>query len=199
MNFEDICQQYQTWVIRISSNSLSRPVFVIWLTDSTDEDHDKLVINHTNKIIASEDFESLLEEVFKVKSNLPDPMNTLTWLYKVRGLECTTHNYALETIEESIQSKAYNKKSIHEAINFMNLCGDFEEQTDDQEIRTLRSKPNIKYLWEYGYNEIIWKEVGSNEQIEPIHLPELHSEPELLNIEMSQLITAFLNRLEIMK
>lgn len=199
MNFEDICEKYRTWVIRISSNSLSTPVFLIWLTDTTDEDEDKLVVNSLNKIIASDNFDHLVEEALKIKSTLPDPVNTLTWLHDVQGLECTPTNYELESIEESMSSTAFNKKSINEAVNFINLCGDFDEQTGDQEIRTLRNRPNIKRLWDYGYDEIFWKEFGSKEEIEPMRLPELQTNPELLNNEMSQLIRTFLDKLEIMK
>ena len=199
MNFEDICEKYQTWLIRIISNSLSAPVLIIWLTDSTDQNEDKLVINSQNKIIGSENFHTLIEEALKIKSMLPDPINTLTWLNHVKGLEYIATDYELISIEESIQSKTFNKRSINEAVNFINLCGDFDEQTSDHGIRTLRKKPNVKSLWEYGYDEIFWKEFGSNREIEPMRLPKLQANPELLNKEMSRLIEAFLNRIEIMK
>ncbi|MEQ9468434.1 MAG: hypothetical protein RLN88_13550 [Ekhidna sp.] len=199
MNFDDICQQYLTWVIRISSNSLAQPVFVIWLTDSTDQDQDKFMVNQQNRIIATEDYETLMEEIIKVKPILPDPVNTLTWLNKVRELECSSTLFELEILEDSIQTKTFNKRTITEAINFINLCGDFDEQTGDLEIRTLRNKPNLRQLWEYGYDEIIWKEIGSNEQVEPVRLPELRTNSEQLCTEMQQLITAFLNRLDIAK
>ncbi|RED93001.1 hypothetical protein [Marinoscillum furvescens] len=199
MNFDDICQQHLTWVICISSNSLSQPVFVIWLTDSTDQDQDKFVVNQQNKIIASEDYETLLEVTLKVKPTLPDPVNTLTWLNKVCEMDCSSTLFELEVLEDSIQTRTFNKRTITEAINFINLCGDFDEQTGDLEIRTLRNKPNIRQLWEYGYNEIIWKEIGSNEQDEPVRLPELRANSGQLSNEMQQLITAFLNRLDIAK
>jgi hypothetical protein len=199
MDFEEICEKYQTWVIRITSNSLLRPVFLIWLTDSTEKNKDKLVINLSNKVIACENFDCLLEEALKIKSLLPDPINTSTWLNNVQGIEYQVIDYKLGSIEDSINSKTFNKKSIQEAINFINLCGDFDEQTGDQEIRTLRDKPNIMHLWEYCYNEIFWKEIGSNNEIDPLRLPELQTNVELLNFEMSQLLRAFLDRLEIIR
>jgi hypothetical protein len=199
MNFDNICQQHLTWVIRISSNSFAQPVFVIWLTDSTDQDRDKFVVNQQNRIIATDDYETLMEESMKVKPILPDPVNTLTWLSKVRELECSPTLFEFEILEDSIQTKTFNKRTITEAINFTNLCGDFDEQTGDLEIRTLRNKPNLRQLWEYGYDEIIWKEIGSNEQVEPVRLPELRTNSEQLCAEMQQLITAFLKRLDVTK
>tara|TARA_Y100001949_G_scaffold160704_1_gene152492 strand:- start:14 stop:622 length:609 start_codon:yes stop_codon:yes gene_type:complete len=199
MNFDDICQQYLTWVIRISSDSLAQPVLVIWLTDSTDQDQDKFVVNQQNKIIGAEDFETLLEEVMNVKSKLPDPVNTIAWLNKVNGMECSSTLFELEILEDSIQTKTFNTRTITEAINIINLCGDFDEQTGDLEIRTLRNKPNIRQLWEYGYNEIFLKEIGYNEQVRPVRLPELRINSEQLCTEMQQLITTFLNRLDIAK
>lgn len=195
MDYEEICQEYTTWFIQLTSKDLNKPIFFIWLTDSLDE-QDKFVINEQNKIISSENINVLIKEAFKYESILPDPAKTLEWLENVQGIQCSATNIALELIEQSILSKSFNKTSISEAVNFINLYDDFVEQTGDQEPL---DSPNIRLLWNYYYDDIFWIEYSSGKVLGPQEIPEFEINPTQLSDELSDLIESFFRKIEIIK
>ncbi|MEQ9099775.1 MAG: hypothetical protein RIF36_18125 [Imperialibacter sp.] len=62
----------------------------------------------------------------------------------------------------------------------------------------LSSKQEVRDLWEFGYNEIFWKEFGKNEELASVRIPQLSIDHEALSSALNQMIDAFTDRLEVL-
>ena len=93
-----------------------------------------------------------------------DPVNTITWLNEVSGLDAisvTDNN--IDLIENALDGGGFDKASINESINFINLFNDLAYQLEDEGLFELSRRRQIRDLWNFGYDEIFWKEWGHEE------------------------------------
>ena len=185
-------------LIRIISQQLSEPVLIVWLTDQSDNDIDKMVLTKSNKIAGAVHHTKLFEYLYENKDVLPDPVNTLTWLNEVSNLDSiAVTEFNIHHIEISLSGAGFNKISINESINFINLFRDLALQLKDKPFYKLSRKREIKELWEFGYNEIFWKEFGTGEELAAVRIPPLLINFDRLKKGLNQMIDSFINKIEI--
>ena len=197
--FEYKCRTYKKWLVRISSQRLIKPVLIVWLTDVSDHNNDKMILTKSNRVVGATQHKSLFRYLSENKRRLPDSMNTITWLNEVKDsnfISATDYNITL--IEESLRRRMFNEVSVYEAINFTNLFNDLAEQLSDDAFSRLSDKKEIRELWEFGYNEIFWKEYGSREELSALRISPFSTNYELLDSGMNQMIDAFINQIEIL-
>lgn len=79
------------------------------------ENPDKLVLTTTSQIVGAYDHKVLLQYLRKHKKRLPDPVNSITWLNEVSGLDAiSATDYQIDLIEnaldrgDSIRSQSTN-------------------------------------------------------------------------------------------
>jgi hypothetical protein len=196
--FYDKSQIYQKWLIRIISQQLTEPVLIVWLTDLSDKEIDKMVLTKSNRIAGAIHHTKLFEYLFEDKGVLPDPVNTLTWMDEVSNLDSiSVTNFNINHIENSLSGVGFNKISINESINFINLFRDLALQLNDKVLYRLSRKKEIMQLWEFGYDEIFWKEFGSGEEIPSVRIPPLPINFDRLKIGLNKMINSFINKIEI--
>lgn len=203
--YEEKCHLYWKWLTNINSRRLNRPVYFVWLTDQTEDvtymsdiNPDKLILTKGKKVVGAYDYLKLFQYLNEHKNELPDPINTLTWLDEVNGLDPTpVTEYCLDIIEDSLNGSGFNKASIYESINFINLYNDLADQLeDDDDFYNLSRKKDIRKLWEFGYDEIFWKEWG-HEELPAVSIPKFTANYKLLTKGMTKMIEAFINQIEI--
>lgn len=196
--FYDKSQIYQKWVIRIISQQLTEPVLIVWLTDLNDNEIDKMVLTKSNKIAGAIHHTKLFDYLFENKAVLPDPVNTLTWMDEVFNLDSiSVTDFNINLIENSLSGVGFNKISINESINFINLFRDLALQLNDKALYKLSRQKEVKQLWEFGYDEIFWKEFGSGEEIPAVRIPPLPINFDRLKTGLNKMIDSFINKIEI--
>lgn len=199
--FYDKGQTYWKWLLSINTRRLPRPVFFIWMTDKTaDEmadDIDKLILTKTHQIVGAYDHLKLFQYLRDHKEELPDPVNTITWLNEVSVLDAiSVSEHDIYLIEDALEGGGFNKASVNESINFINLFNDLAYQLEDDGLFEISRKRQIRDLWNFGYDNIFWKEWG-HEEIPAVRIPQFSTNHKLLNRRMNLMIDTFISRIEI--
>ncbi|WOK07751.1 hypothetical protein RT717_03820 [Imperialibacter roseus] len=198
-SFEAKCQTYQKWFIQLESWRLAKPLILAWITDRTDNDADKLIVDKNNQVVAAYDHRQLIRFFKDNKSILPDSLNTISWTNDIERFEKAYPTiYNIIAIESSLKSNGFSKASVYESINFINLFNDLADQLDDPQLRSLSDKQEVRNLWDFGYNEIFWKEFGEQEELASVSIPQFQTDYNVLSSALSQMIDAFIERLVIL-
>lgn len=196
--FEKKGQIYWKWLMRINSRRLVKPVHFIWLTDKTDNQTTKMILNKSKNIVGAYDHRLLFNYLEDHKRNIPDPVNTFTWLNEVRDLEdIAVTLYDVDLIENALDTKSFNKAIMYECVDFINLCTDLAEQVQDDWVFELSEMRQIRALWNFGNNEIFWKEWGHSE-LAAVKIPPFITNFTLLKKRMHLLIETFISRIDIL-
>lgn len=201
--YQEICARYCKWLIRIHSRRLSKPVFIAWLTDKTINESqtydnpDKLVLTRAGRIVGAYDYRTLLKYLAKHKKSLPDPVNFITWLNEVSGLEVVSPtDHLLEIIEQALDGAGFNKATIYMSLDFINLFRDYADMLEDDEPYYLARTRQVHELREFAY-DIFWQEWGYDE-VPAIRIPPLITNYKLLNKRMNKMIDFFTGSIDIL-
>ncbi|WP_416864769.1 MAG: hypothetical protein ACMVP2_19765 [Imperialibacter sp.] len=198
-SFEAKCQTYQKWFIQIELRRLAKPLILVWITDRTDNDTDKLIVDKNNQVVAAHDHRQLIHFLKDNKSILPDSLNTISWTNDIERFEKAYPTiYDIIAIEASLKSNGFTKASVYESINFINLFNDLADQLDDLQLRSLTNKQAVRNLWDFGYNEIVWKEFGEDEELPSVSISQFPTDYNALSAALSQMIDAFIERLVVL-
>lgn len=181
--FEAQCERYRKWIIKISAEQLTHPVLTVWFTDLSDHDTDKFIVTASNQIMGTNKLDTLIQYLKDHTKELPDPLHTLTWLSKIESLPyCNPYHQNLSIIEYALSEGRFNKKSILETVNFINLYNDYAHQLEDEELLMLSSSKEVRELWDFAYDEIIWKEIGTREELSAVRIPSFETNFDHLNV-----------------
>ncbi|WP_162344151.1 hypothetical protein [Cyclobacterium salsum] len=196
--FYDKSQIYWKWILKIYSRKLGTPVHIIWMTDKTDDCIDKMVLTKTNQIVGAFDHTLLFQYLKNHKIEIPDPVNTFTWLNEVEGLTTISiTKYDVGHIERSLDIGEFTKASVYQCVDFINLFTDYANQVDENSLYDLRYSRQVVDLWNFGNFEIFWKEWGQ-EELPAVKIPPLRTNFKLLKNRMNAMIDTFLERIEIL-
>jgi len=154
-SFDNICEYYRKWIIRIDSEEFERPVHLIWLSDSLDDFKDKILILPNGNLIGSFTTKGLINYVSKTKNEIFDKRKTKAWTKRIKGFRTkvsTVNNFDLLTPS----GKFIDKVKIEGIAHFINLFTDLVDSTKDSKLERLRGKKEIKEIWEHFYTYIFW-------------------------------------------
>ncbi len=59
----------------------------------------------------------------------------------------------IDLIENALDGGGFDKASINESVNFINLFNDLAYQLEDEVLFELSRKRQIRDLWDFGYDE----------------------------------------------
>lgn len=196
--FEGLCQQHETWIIKYVSTGFDAPVYMVWLTESTGEQHDKFILSGENKIVAATTPMALLDALRDLEVAFPDDEKTREWLIKAYLSESSPSAvYDIKFIEVSVSSKEMSHAFVAEAINFINLCGDLGHQLDDDELLDLTWDNSLRDLWDFYYDNIFWPRWGHEDTFDDSKVPIFEPNYEELASDFNLLIKEFESRIEI--
>lgn len=195
--FDELCQQYKTWIIEYNSGSFASPLYMVWLTDSSDDDMDKLILSEENKIIAATT-PTLLLDAIKELTILPDRIKTTQWLHSIPHEELNAFTvYDINRIQAALDSKQFTHTALEEASSFINLFGDLAEQLGSNELWELSHKDSLGYLWNFFYDWIFWPRYKDQEEFEKMKIPEFEPDYEILTSDFNLLVDEFERRINI--
>lgn len=196
--FYDKSQIYWKWILKIYSRKLGIPVHIIWMTDKTDDYIDKMVLTKTNQIVGAFDYTLLFQYLKNHKNEIPDPVNTFTWLNEVEDLTTISiTKFDVDQIERSLDRREFTKASVYQCVDFINLFTDYADQVDDNALYDIRNSRQIVDLWNFGNLEIFRKEWGQ-EELPAVKIPPLRTNFKLLKSRMNAMIDSFLEGIEIL-
>ncbi|MFD3002728.1 hypothetical protein ACFS7Z_20320 [Pontibacter toksunensis] len=198
--FEDLCQQYTTWIHAYVSDRFETPLYHIWLTDSTDENDrtDKFILSKDNKIITSTSPIGLLHAVKDLEIPFPDDTKTKEWLIRTFLSDpAPSVVYDMKFLEAAILKKEMTHDFIKEAINFINLFGDLGHQLEDEDLLDLTWDNAARDLWDFYYDNIFWPRWGHEDTFDESKVPKFEPDYEELKENFDVLIKEFESRFDI--
>jgi hypothetical protein len=196
--FEDKCQIYWKWIMKLVSKRLAKPVYFIWINDKTDDGNTKMILNKSQRIVGAYDYRLLYAYLEDHKRDIPDPVNTFTWLNEVRDFkEIAVTAYHADRIEDALDTKSFTKAIMYECLNFINLFTDLADQVNDDSLFELSDSRQVRDLWKFVSYEIFWKEWG-HEELPAVKIPPFETNFTLLNKRMKLLIQTFIDRVDML-
>ena len=159
----EINRLYSKWLISFRLNNSS--FYTVWGADSTDGDNDKLWVDNRERIILFRNPQLLVEAIETMSLATFDTENLINWALAQKKYDLLTDNVSeydfdnlivqIETINyEDLQS--IDSKIAATLVNFVNLFGDYANQTNDNFLLEICKNPSIRILWEYTYNANFW-------------------------------------------
>jgi hypothetical protein len=194
-SFDNICEYYRKWIIRIDSKEFERPVHLIWLSDSLDEFKDKMLVLPNGNLIGSFTTKGLINYVSKTKNEIFDKRKTKAWTIRIKGFRTkasTVNNFDLLTPS----GKYIDKMEIEGIAHFINLFTDLVDTTKDAKLERLREKKEIKEIWEHFYNNIFWPRFNNPKKHKTFKVKRFKNDPKLQRT-LKRMIKEFLKRIEI--
>lgn len=196
--FDDLCQQYSTWIIEYDSEKFKSPLYMVWLTESTDEGNDKFVLSANNKILAAHSPGRLLEVVKDHLALVPDKEKTSAWLIRAFLSDpCPTSAYDIYYLKACISSKKLDKEFSVEMANFINLVGDLGHQLEDDDLLDYTWDNSLRDTWDFFYDNIFWPRWGHEDTFDESKVPKFEPDFEELEYDFNLLLEEFESRIEV--
>ena len=196
-DFDALCQQYETWIIQYISARFESPLYMVWLSDTTD-DKDKFILSKENKIIAATTPMRMLDAMKDLEIEFPDNEKTKDWLIRAYLSDPAPFSVLdIKLIEESISRKDMNHTFLEEGINFINIFGDLGHQLDDEDLLDLTWDNAARDLWDFYYDNIFWPRWGHEDTFDETKVPKFEPDYEELKEDFEVLIQEFESRIEI--
>jgi len=190
--FYNLCQELESWIIEYNSFSFDFPLYMVWFTDSTDNDTDKFILDKNDKIFASTNPSQLIKNIGDVKLQLLDLEKTEGWLS--RSLEMEIQPFCsceITLIKQGIVEREITDEWLSEITNFINLYRDYGSQLQNENILALSNKKEIELVWECYYDNSIWPHFKSKTKFNKQKISNFKSDFEKLSIEICELIQSF--------
>jgi hypothetical protein len=152
--------QYKKWFIKIKHSDFKKPVYMVWLTDTLDNEDDKILTNSNGQLIGSSKADSLIDCILRTKDTLFDLRLTKTWAKKMKGIKPKQFvTYDFDKILST--KKTIDKDGLEEIANFINLFADLITTTKEKKLEGIRKKRDLKKIWEYYYSNIFWPRLNN--------------------------------------
>lgn len=191
--FEALCQRYEAWVIKYCATGFDSPLYLIWYTDSDENNTDRILAYESGKMFAEKSLAKLKAGVWASIDNLVVPENVMNWLGNFEDLEvvesCT---YDLLSIEHAIAQNNLDIATIEGFADFINLFNDYVEQDQrNSSLQAFSDREIILDLWDYFYKFIFWPRFNDKEKFESWDRPPLVVDVQELLIEFKHMKQAF--------
>lgn len=85
-SFDKYSIHFKKWLIRIEYTDFEKPIFLVWLTDTLDNEEDKILTNSKGQLIGSSKADSLINYILGTTHKLFDSRLTRTWQRKLKEL-----------------------------------------------------------------------------------------------------------------
>jgi hypothetical protein len=195
--FDKHSLHYKKWLIKIKYTDFKSPIYLVWLTDTLDNEDDKILTNANGQLIASNKADLLVNYIIATKHKLFDSRLTRTWAKKIKGIKpkpFVTYNFdkVLAT------KKTIDKDGLEEIANFINLFTDLITTTGDSKLEGLRRKKDLKAIWEYYYNNIFWPKFNDPKKFRTFKVKAYKNNLKL-QLTLQKMTHEFVKRIEIVQ
>lgn len=200
MKHKQISEKYRRWIIEFHSERFSKPIFFIWLTDTSSKDEkDQILITKSQKIIIAKSKKKLIKRILESNVKLPDSKRTKKWLKKsLNFTKLSSTKIDLRDIERKILSNKLKSKEIEEITNFINLYEDYRIQLIKKKAKLKTRTPKLNNVWSYYYEQIFFPNFNKINQ--KTYTPnQLKIDNKKLFKDFSKLLEDFENNFEFIK
>ncbi|WP_221392986.1 hypothetical protein [Dyadobacter sp. NIV53] len=189
-SFEDLSALYSTWVVKYASPAYEHPLYLVWYTDTDEDQTDRLLSFRTGQIFASESLNSFKEIILAEKSNLVVFDNLHGWLENFDIWEPVKfYTYDVRFIINSVDQEDFNLNFFGDFVNLVNMYGDYINQDSrNSYLQVYADDELIRQVWNYFYDNIFWPGYSNNNNDEPFDIPPLDIDISLLAIKVKELI-----------
>ncbi len=195
--FDKHSLNYKKWLIRIAYEDFGRSIYVIWLTDTSDNDDDKMLTNSNGQIIAARNPTTLIDYILTTKDKLFDSRQTKAWARKVKGIKPKiAASYDLDQIN-SLEKKI-DENGLEEVSNFVNLFTDLITTTKVDKLERLRKRREVKTIWESYYNYVFWPQFNNPKRFKSFKVKPIKTDPKL-QATLQKMIKELIQRIEIVQ
>lgn len=195
--FDKHSLNHKKWLTRIRYADFGRPIYVIWLTDTSDNDDDKMLTNSNGQIIAAKNPKTLIDYILKTKDKLFDSRQTKAWARKVKGIKPKiAASYDLDQINSL--TKRIDQGGLEEVSNFVNLFTDLITTTKADKLERLRRRREVKTIWEYYYNFVFWPRFNDPKKFKSFRVRPFKTDPKL-QATLQKMTKALIQRIEIVQ
>ncbi|RZK37101.1 MAG: hypothetical protein EOO90_26040 [Pedobacter sp.] len=145
-------EKYRKYLVHLNSSSISG--YVIWGTDMTDEEKDKLFLRH-EKILVLRNLTNIRDELL-LNTTFSDTDNFNKWVESNDVFKIYSKNDF--TNMSDFSESSLNDRSIgKDLINSINLIRDFALQVDDRKLNQCLDSEKMHFFFDYLYDEFFWK------------------------------------------
>jgi hypothetical protein len=173
--FNELSEEYSTWVIKYCSTSLDSPLFLIWYSKTDEPGIDSLLTYKSGEIFVIKSLADLKSNILASLENLNIFDRLDSWLDNFNNLEIKEYStYDLISIENNIKKNILDIPTIEGIANFINLYLDFLEQDEkNTELQVYSDHKLIKKTYNYFYNYIFWPRFNDSEKFKKWDRPQL--------------------------
>jgi hypothetical protein len=191
--FDDLSEKYSTWIIKYCSATFDSPLFLVWYTDTNENNTDKLLTYKSGEIFAVESLIDLKEIILSIDDSLITSKNFSSWLDNFNNLEVIENcTYDLLSIETAIDKNTFDIKTIECFVNFVSLYGDFIYQNKrNSHLQIYADNELIKETLNYYYDYIFWPRFNDNDKFESYDRSELVIDTKELSAKLKVIIKTF--------
>ncbi|MBA4054093.1 MAG: hypothetical protein C0490_05215 [Marivirga sp.] len=195
--FDKHSLHYKKWLIKIRYADFKKPIYLVWLTDTLDNEDDKILINANGQLIGSNKADTLVNYIIGTKHKLFDSRLTGTWAAKIKGIKSKPYvTYDFNKILST--RKTIDKDGLEEIANFINLFTDFVTTTKENKLERLRRKRDLKEIWEYYYSNIFWPRFNDPKKFKTFKVKGYKSSMKLQST-LQKMTQEFVKRIEIVQ
>jgi hypothetical protein len=199
--FDDLSEQYATWIIKYCSTSFDKPLFLVWYTNTDEDSTSRLLTYKNGQIFAGETLENLKEHILSSLDELVEFENLNAWLDNFSDIAVKAYcTYDLIAIDNEIAKHNLDIETIEGFANFVNLFDDFVHQNPkNANFKVHIDHKLVKKMWKYFYNFIFWPRFNDSEKFEAWDRPPLVIDKKKLLTVLKDLIQTFDDNVEVVK
>ena len=164
--FDNICRQLSTWILEYRSSTYKTSIFLIWYTDSDENNTDRLLTFNTGQIFASGSLFQIKEIMTNNLEGIDTYENFNRWLGKFNNLIPEVNAiYDMDAICHCLEKSQFDIETLESLANFINLFHDFIDQNERNEYLSIyRENKFIDRAWHYFYDKIFWPRFNDYEK-----------------------------------
>lgn len=192
-SFDDLCENYSTWIIKYCSSTFDSSIFLVWYTDTDDKNSDRLLTYKDGEIFAVNSLAHLKATVLASIEKLVVSENIGPWLFNFNNLDVKEYcTYDLTSIENAINRNDLDISTIEDFANFVNLFGDFVEQDErNVHLKIYSQNELMRKVWSYFYDFIFWPRFNDKEKFEKWDRPPLVIDTNELSLKLKDIVKKF--------
>lgn len=191
--FDDLSEKYSTWIIKYYSTNFESSLFMLWYTDTYENNTDRLLTFKSGEIFAVKSLTNLKATILSSVDKLIEFENLNSWLDNFNDLEITEYcTYDLTKIVEEIDKNNLDIETVEGFANFVNLFGDFINQDErNVYLQVYADNELIKEVWNYFYDFIFWPRLNDKEKFEACERPKLKIDTKKLFEKLNEMVKIF--------
>jgi len=189
--------RYRKWLTKITHEGFGRPIYVVWLTDTSDNDDDKILTNSKGRVIAARNPATLIGYILTTKEKLFDSRQTKAWARKIKGTKLEiAASYDLDQVNSL--TKRIDQDGLEEVSNFINLFTDLITTTKAVKLEQLIRRREVKAIWEYFYNYVFWPRFNDPRKFKGLAVKPFKSDAKL-QATLQMMTNELIQRIEIVQ